>query len=94
MYTALDATGNIVPGTFDIGNHTDDGFTPIVLPFPVSLYGNLYTTALAGSNGYLSFATLVNNFYSGCLPNAGFTYTIFPFEVDQTTAARGRASLP
>ena len=31
--------------------------TAITLPFPVTIYGNTYTTANAGSNGYLSFAT-------------------------------------
>jgi hypothetical protein len=79
-----------VPGTTDIGNHTDDGATFVTLPFPVTLYGNTYATANAGSNGYLSFATFVNNFYSGCLPNAGFTHTIFPFETDQNTFPAGR----
>src|SRR5204863_6125252 len=51
----------------------------------------VYTTAAAGSNGFLSLSgTFVNNFYSGCLPNTGFTYTIFPFEVDQITSAAGK----
>ena len=57
-YTIANSTGAIVPGTDDIGNHTDDGNNTIALPFPVSIYGNQYTTAEAGSNGYLSFGTL------------------------------------
>ena len=38
----------------------------------------------------MSFSTFVNNFYAGCLPNAGFSYTIFPFETDQNTVPAGR----
>ena len=89
-YTFSASSGTIVPGTTDIGNHTDDGATSVSLPFPVKLYGNTYTTANAGSNGYLSFDTSVDNFYSNCLPNAGFTFTIFPFETDQNTVPAGR----
>ena len=44
---------------------------------------------MAGSNGYLSFGAADNFFYSGCLPNATDTFTIFPFAVDQITAATG-----
>ena len=89
-YSFTNGSGSIVPGTTDIGNHTDDGNTLITLPFPVTLYGNTYTTANAGSNGFLSFGTFSNFFYSGCLPQAAFTYTIFPFEVDQITSDTGK----
>ena len=90
-YVISNASDVIVPGTTDIGNHTDDGATLINLPFPVTVYGNSYTTAYAGSNGFLSLSgTFSNFFYSGCLPNAGFTYTIFPFETDQNTVPAGR----
>src|SRR5436190_13056110 len=89
-YVISNSTGAIVPGTTDIGNHTDDGNTLVTLPFPVTLYGNTYTTANAGSNGFLSFGAFSNFFYSGCLPNSSFNYTIFPFETDQITAAVGK----
>ena len=88
-YGVTNSIGAIVPGTTDIGNHTDDGETSIALPFPVTLYGNTYTTARAGSNGYLSFNLSATNFYTGCLPNGAFSYTIFPWEVDQITAQTG-----
>src|SRR5437764_13839702 len=78
-----------VSGVTDIGNHCDNCGTAITLPFPVSLYGTTFTTATAGSNGYFAFGTPYNFFYSGCLPNANFTYTIFPFAVDQITGAPG-----
>src|SRR5205814_2365742 len=89
-YVVSNSSGAIVPGTFDIGNHTDDAATAIALPFPVTLYGNTYTSAMAGSNGFLSLSGILSNsFYSGCLPNASFTYTIFPFEIDQITFPAG-----
>src|SRR5207244_8183897 len=43
-----------------------------------------------GSNGYLSFGTPYDGFYNGCLPNASFTYSIFPFETDQDTRPAGK----
>ncbi|MER5702813.1 carboxypeptidase regulatory-like domain-containing protein [Micromonospora sp. NPDC002296] len=33
----------------------DDAYTPVTLPFPVTLYGQTYTTAWADINGVLSF---------------------------------------
>src|SRR5207248_5492046 len=53
------------------------------------LYNQTYSTAAAGSNGYLAFGNFDNFFYSGCLPDATATYNIFPFEVDQITGATG-----
>ena len=89
-YVISNASGAIVPGTTDIGNHTDDGNTVIALPFPVNLYGNVYNSAVAGSNGFLSFGLFSNFFFSGCLPNSSFSYTIFPFEIDQRTDMPGK----
>ena len=88
-YTITNSAGTLVPGVTDIGNHCDDCGTLISLPFPVGLYGNTFTTATAGSNGYLALGTPYNFFYSGCLPESDFTNTIFPFAVDQITAATG-----
>ncbi|MDQ2806925.1 MAG: hypothetical protein M3Z04_08455, partial [Chloroflexota bacterium] len=89
-YTVSNGSAAIVPGTTDIGNHCDDCGTGITLPFPVTLYDQTYTTAQAGSNGDLSFGTSYDFFYTGCLPNANFTYTIFPFATDQITGATGK----
>ena len=42
-YSVTTSTGNaIVPGTTDIGNHCDDCPSPVILPFPVTLYGTTY----------------------------------------------------
>src|ERR1051326_155618 len=57
--TTTTSTGNIVPGTTDIGNHCDDCDTTITLPFAVSLYGYVFTTANVSANGafYLTGAS-------------------------------------
>ena len=55
-YTTATTTGTITAGGTDIGNHCDDCTTDIVLPFPVSVYGNPPVTVVAvGSNGDIHF---------------------------------------
>ena len=88
-YIVTNDAAPIAPGITDIGNHCDDCATSITLPFPFSLYGTTYTSAQAGSNGYLGFGTIDNFFYTGCLPDATATYNIFPYAVDQITGATG-----
>src|SRR6476619_7157987 len=75
VYTTNTQTGqSIVPGTTDTGNHCDDCTTEITLPFPVSIYGNSYTSAFVSSNGSLQFLTSNGGSSSGCseLPINGF----------------------
>src|ERR1044071_3242476 len=55
-YVISNASDTIVPGTTDISNHCDDCTTAISLPFPINLYGNTYTTANVGSNGFLNLS--------------------------------------
>src|SRR5439155_4064427 len=55
QYVITPGTDQIVPGTIDIGNHTDDGDTPISLPFPFALYGNTYNSVNVSPNGLLDF---------------------------------------
>ena len=90
-YAITASTGTIISGTTDLGNHCEDCDTSINLPFPFALYGQSYTTAAAGSNGYLSFGASAPNFDQiTCLPNTyGATYTIAPFWVDQDTTCTG-----
>ena len=85
-YTVTTGAGTIVSGVTDIGNHTDDGTTTITLPFAVRLYGNVYTTAMIGSNGTLAFGTSDNAFTNTCLPSATASYEIFPYWDDLCTA--------
>ena len=44
-YLIATATGTIVPGTYDIGNHCDECLTTITLPFPYDFYGQPFDTA-------------------------------------------------
>ena len=76
---------SIVPGTVDIGNHTDDGTTPITLPFSFSFYGSLFATVNASSNGNLQFTSNNTAFSNVCLPTATMNNLISPFWDDQCT---------
>jgi hypothetical protein len=78
-YVTQTSTGaSIVPGTTDIGNHGDDTLTTIALPFPVSVYGQTFTSARASSNGNLQFTTSDTTFTNACLPAASFGVSIMP----------------
>ena len=56
-YNAVTATATMFPATNDIGNHCDDCNTTVNFPFPVNIYDQVYTSARAGSNGTLQFAS-------------------------------------
>ena len=86
IYSIATATGaTVVPGTTDIGNHTDDGHTLISLPFPFALYGQTFTTASINSNGNMGFTTPEDSFTNTCLPDLGASNAIFPHWDDQCT---------
>src|SRR4051812_40431045 len=89
-YTTQTGTGTIVPGTTDIGNHVDDGVTPISFPFPVTLYRQTFTTANADSNGSLLFSTSTSGFNANCpLPDSQRGEAIMAFQRDFTTTTAG-----
>jgi N-acetylneuraminic acid mutarotase len=88
-YTIAMATATIVPGTTDIGNHCDDCVTDVTLPFPIILYGQIYTTVGLDSNGKAHFPTGGSVFTNSCLPQTGATYTIYPYWEDLRTDAAG-----
>src|SRR5206468_5855302 len=52
-YTTTTGTGTIVPGTADTANHCDDCSISIAFPFPVTVYGQTFTSGRVGSNGSL-----------------------------------------
>src|SRR5438552_2474083 len=58
--------GTIVPGTTDIGNHVDDGYTNITFPFSVTFYGGTYNSANIGSNGLIGFTSTALGFGNTC----------------------------
>jgi len=80
-YATTTSTGNIVPGTTDIGNHCDDCDTTITFPFAVSLYGYVFTTANVSANGAL-YLTGTSDPTDGCLalPDPDFGRAIFAFQ--------------
>jgi len=78
-------TGAFIPATTDTTNHCDDCTTTISLPFPVSFYGNSFTSAYVGSNGILGFGAGGNGFSGSCLPVAGVTLQMMPYYGDQRT---------
>src|SRR5205807_4757658 len=82
-YVTSTSTDTIVPGDTDTGNHCDDCTTPITLPFPVSVYGTSFTTALVGANGSLQFTGDSGYFGSACpLPNSSLDEAILPYQWD------------
>jgi hypothetical protein len=94
-YTIDQIGGSIVPGMMDIGNHCLSCTTPITLPFSYTLYDRTYTVVNVGGNGTLQFGSNVPIAFNSCLPNVGFSYTIFPYWDDlRTDANSGCASYP
>src|SRR5215475_8600128 len=77
----------IVPGVTDAGNHCDDCATPVTFPFPVSVYGDSYTSGYVSSNGSLQLTTSNGGFSSGCtsLPINGLDRALIPYQDDLRT---------
>jgi len=84
-YVFTTATATIVPGTVDTGNHCDDCFTQITLPFPVRLYDQTFTQVALDSNGKAHFPSGVSGFPFVCFPIPNATYVIVPYLEDLLT---------
>jgi hypothetical protein len=92
FYDFTVGTDTFVPGVDDIGVSCDDCGADIPLPFPVSLYGQTFTTAHVGSNGHVTFGTFNDNFAITCPPPfgiAGTTEVLAPYWTDQLTDGVG-----
>jgi hypothetical protein len=83
------ATGTIVPGTQDIGNHCDNCVTSHPLPFGVRLYDRTFSRVQIGSNGTLGLVSNGNPATNTCLPSAAFNMAVLPFWDDLSTAGTG-----
>ena len=90
-YTLALGGSTFVPAVTDVGNHCDNCSTPIILPFPVTLYDHTFTTASAGSNGHLTFGTSYDGSNITCSPfgNTLATYVMAPYWADQCTGTCG-----
>src|SRR6476659_11409 len=87
-YATTTQTGQaIVPGTTDVGNHCDDCSTLVNFPFPVSVYGQAYTSGWVTDNGSLQLLTSNGGFSTGCsqLPINGFDRSLIPYQGDLRT---------
>ena len=84
-YTFTSGAGTFVMGVTDIGNHCNDCNTTISLPFPVTLYGNSYSSAAVNSNGSLQFGTPYTMFDVTCWPSTQGTYIMAPYWCDLVT---------
>jgi hypothetical protein len=87
-YTTSTSTDTIVPGDTDTGNHCDDCVTSISLPFPISVYGQGFTSVSVGSNGSLDLtAPLGVPFTHGCvsLPSTFWGMAILAYQDDLRT---------
>jgi hypothetical protein len=88
-YLVTAGSGTIVPGTTDIGNHTDDGVTSIALPFSVNLYSGSYNSVTLSSNGTAQFTSGSTAYSNACLPTSTFGDTILPHWDDLRTDTAG-----
>src|SRR6266700_1862704 len=94
-YDIAQIGGSIVPGTTDIGNHTDDGTTFISLPFNYALYDQTFNGVNVSSNGNAQFTTTDIDWVNVCLPWLVHDYTILPYWDDQRTDSNaGCSSFP
>src|SRR5262245_15720051 len=88
-YTTTTQTGqSIIPGTNDVGNHCDDCATLVNFPFPVSVYGDTYTSAYVTDNGSVQFLTSNGGApVVACTPLAinGFDRALIPYLGDLRT---------
>jgi subtilase family serine protease len=90
VYAITTSNGaSIVPGVTDTGNHCDDCYTTIGLPFAYPFYGQSYTNVTLSSNGNLQFTGSNAIPKNVCLPAFGFDQSIFPQWQDLRTDGSG-----
>jgi len=77
--------GLFFAGGTDIGSHCDDCTTAITFPFPVTFYGQTYTSGFAGANGNLQLTGNSTSPTDSCLPNTNLGAAIMPFQRDLRT---------
>lgn len=90
-YVIATATATVVAGTFDIGNHTDEGTSFVSLPFSFRLYDQYFNGVTVSPNGTAEFNTAIGDYENSCLPAVSMpTYTIFLLWDDQRTDLAGK----
>jgi hypothetical protein len=89
VVTASAPTSRIT-GATKVGSGCDECTHTIALPFPFRLYDQTFTSAIAGSNGTLGFPSNPNTVDFTCMPEAGYSYTIFPYMDNMSTSGTSR----
>jgi hypothetical protein len=84
-YAAVTGVATMFPGITNIVSFCDDCVVSVTLPFPFTLYDQTFNQVDLDSNGKAHFPTGAAVFTNTCLPQAGATYTIFPYWDDQRT---------
>ncbi len=89
-YIITQSTGaSIVPGTTDRGNHCDDCWTTISLPFSFNLYDAPFNSVNVSSNGNLQFGNTNIDINNDCLPTAAVNNAILAHWDDLRTDRTG-----
>ena len=93
-YTTATGAGTITPGDTDTGNHCDDCATEVTPPFPLTVYGQTFSTINVASNGSLDLTGTEAPFTHGCqvLPNTLWETAILPYQDDLRTDAQSGCS--
>ncbi|MEI7729440.1 MAG: Ig-like domain-containing protein [Verrucomicrobiota bacterium] len=79
-----------VAGTSNINVTCDDCGAAIALPFPVTFYGNTYTSIWVSANGLIGFGVANTSTYLGCLPSASANGVLAAFCTDLRTDQTGQ----
>jgi hypothetical protein len=79
-YIATQSTGaSIITGTTDIGLHCVSCMQSVSLPFPVTVYGESFTTAWISTDGFMFFYPEYQIAGRSCLPYFGLNYAVYPY---------------
>jgi hypothetical protein len=81
--------GVIEPGITDTGNHCNNCYTWVNLPFPVRFYEQQYDRITVSSNGTIGFNFAEYSYISGCLPEDLTTRVLLPNWDDLYTNSAG-----
>ncbi|MGW2396138.1 S8 family serine peptidase [Kitasatospora sp. NPDC001664] len=79
-YTCSAATGGWTPGTAKLALTGDTAAEQVQLPFPVALYGSVYTSAYLSTDGHVSFPASSTVYANTALPSASLpNAALYPF---------------
>ncbi|MFE4369693.1 S8 family serine peptidase [Streptomyces sp. NPDC056835] len=79
-YTCVAGPADFVTGDHKLGLTGDSGSEKVELPFPVSLYGESYTSGWVSADGAITFTEPSTDDENGALPSAGApNAALYPF---------------